>query len=329
MERTLIVRRGWLLAAASALLCLPAAAAAQVPVGTPERPVDDVVPQEQDQPRSTSTTRAASAGEELVGTFRLTAGSCTDSGAAGTWFRMMRGGSGVSNNDSPCADDSYNPLDPGTDGGLVTESYQPHPDPAFDGDGNALAARLTRPAPFFGVDFSTATNPVDPQTGTEVVAPRVVHDGGGSLTGDLRAFAAAWNGQDFNQGSPKPDGSTPGDTAAVTGVYDPATRAFTLEWRSQIQGGMFDGFTGVWHLEGVFEPAEAGSASSTVEPDDPDTGSAPPPDPADDSRSADPADTRGQAAADGELANTGPVLPPLLGLVLLALGRGALRARHR
>ena len=35
----------------------------------------------------------------------------------------------------------------------------------------------------------------------------------------------------------------------------PATRRFTLDWASQVQGGPFDKFTGKWHLEGVFVPA--------------------------------------------------------------------------
>ena len=39
------------------------------------------------------------------------------------------------------------------DGGVVTGSYQPTPSPAFDGQGNSLAGRITVPATFFGVRF--------------------------------------------------------------------------------------------------------------------------------------------------------------------------------
>jgi hypothetical protein len=44
----------------------------------------------------------------------------------------------------------------------------------------------------------------------------------------------------------------PGITAAPTGTIDPATGAFVLEWSSQIVGGAFNDFTGVWHMEGTF-----------------------------------------------------------------------------
>ena len=51
-----------------------------------------------------------------------------------------------------------------------------------------------------------------------------------------------------------PEATVSGDGA--TGTYDPETGAFVLEWTSYIEGGPFNGFTGLWHLEGVFEPAE-------------------------------------------------------------------------
>ena len=66
-------------------------------------------------------------------------------------------------------------------------------------------------------------------------------------------MTVAWNGQQFNQGAPKPDGSSPGITVAPKGTYDPATGKYVLEWASQIVGGPFDGYTGVWHLEGTFK----------------------------------------------------------------------------
>src|SRR5687768_15876183 len=79
---------------------------------------------------------SAQAGRQaLVGTFRLTAGSCDGERVAGSTFRMVvpsgsASGPYVSNNDSPCADRSYTPLAPGTDGGLVTGSHQSEPSPA-------------------------------------------------------------------------------------------------------------------------------------------------------------------------------------------------------
>jgi hypothetical protein len=97
-----------------------------------------------------------------------------------------------------------------------------------------------------------STNETDPASGDSTKTPTITADGG-TLTGDLDAFAAAWNNQQFNQGAPKPDGSMPGNTTEPTGTYDAETGEYTLEWTSQITGGPFDTFTGVWHLEGTFQ----------------------------------------------------------------------------
>lgn len=200
---------------------------------------------------------ATPAQEELVGLFRITAGACNDAGATGSYFRMVQAdgdtesGPFVSNNDSACDDRTFTTLVAGSDGGLVTGSYQPHPDPAFESV-HAVASLLAQPTSWFGIKFALATNPKDPQAETEVAAPKITLSDG-KLSGDLRSFAAAWNGLHFNQGSPKPDGSKPGNTSGPTGDYDPSTKKFTLAWTSQIVGGAFNNFTGTWHLEGVFE----------------------------------------------------------------------------
>ena len=60
-----------------------------------------------------------------------------------------------------------------------------------------------------------------------------------------------WVAQKWLEAAPK--SAVKGDGA--TGTYNPDTKAFTLEWTSYIDGGPFNGFTGYWHLEGVFEPA--------------------------------------------------------------------------
>jgi hypothetical protein len=44
--------------------------------------------------------------------------------------------------------------------------------------------------------------------------------------------------------------------SGATGTLDPKTHAFVLQWTSHIEGGPFNGFTGLWHLEGIFEPAK-------------------------------------------------------------------------
>jgi hypothetical protein len=209
----------------------------------------------------------------LAGTFRITAGQC-GSGTTGSYFRMIlptgnREGPWVENGDSSCGDKTYTLLSPGSDGGLATGQFQAAPSPAFDADGNSLANRIFQPVPFFGVRFSGSTNQTDLQTQQQVPAPSIsVEDG--KLSGDLSAFAATWNDQSFNQGSPKPGGGRPGNTTLPTGTYDPDTRRFTLTWTSQIVGGPFNNFTGLWHLEGTFAPAVAaapglsGKSSTTV-----------------------------------------------------------------
>jgi hypothetical protein len=225
---------------------------------------------------------------ELIGLFRLTPGAVDGEAITGTWFRMLQPGGDaqngpyMENGDSPADGGEATLLAPGTSGGLRSGGYQSEPVPGFDGGGNALADAITLPTKWFGVSFSISTNQVDPQTQTEVPPPTIVLEDG-KLTADLSAWAASWNGQEFNQGAPKPVLSTgaqaPGQEQAervwdwvagkfleaapkststgdgATGTYDPETGAFTLEWTSYIEGGAFNGFTGLWHLEGVFEPS--------------------------------------------------------------------------
>jgi hypothetical protein len=214
------------------------------------------------------TGPAAAAGTPLVGTFTITAGSCSGGTASGTYLRMvLSGGTNAagpyfSNSDSTCSDNSYTPLAPGASGGLVTGSYQPQPSPAFDSSGNALADQITAPVAFEGVKFGTATNSTDPQTGLHAPAPSITANGS-ALSGDVAAFGVSWNNQEFNQGSPKPDGSSPGNTTPVVGTYDAATGAYTLQWSSQVVGGPFNGFSAFWNLTGRFIPAASSPAGSS------------------------------------------------------------------
>lgn len=198
-------------------------------------------------------------GTPLIGTFRLTGGVCTATGATGTYFRMIDPGGTIEhgkffgNPDSKCADKSFSVQSPGADGGLLTGTYQPSAGKPFDATGNAQANRITQPGSFTAIKFGISTNPVDPQTNKKVAAPSII-DTDGKLSGQITAWSAAWNNLYFNQGSPKPDGSRPGLTSPVTGTYDAATHKFVLTWASQVVGGPFNGFTGYWHLEGTFEP---------------------------------------------------------------------------
>lgn len=208
-----------------------------------------------------STPESGDTTGELTGTFGVVAGTCAADGTrSGSFFRMVQPGGTladgpfVANADSACADKTWSPLAPGTDGGLVTGAYQSQPEPAFAGsDGDASA--IVTPTSFFAVKFAVSTNDTDPQTGKLAPPPTIVAASDGSLSGDLSAVGVAWNQQHFNQGAPKPGGEEAGLTSGPAGTYDADTGAYTLEWASQIVGGPFNNFTGVWHLEGTFAPA--------------------------------------------------------------------------
>jgi hypothetical protein len=211
---------------------------------------------------------AAASSGALVGTFELTAGHCSGGSVAGTYIQMILpsgnvNGPYMSNSDSSCSNQAYTLMSPGTDGGLVTGEYQQSPSPAFDAHGDALAKRITAPAQYEGTAFATATSPVDPQTKKSVPVPSIANHNG-TLTGNVQSFAVTWNNQNFNQGSPKPDGTYPGASKPVSGTYDASTGAFTLDWISQVVGGPFDKFSCHWHLSGTFVPASSSTTSGTT-----------------------------------------------------------------
>jgi hypothetical protein len=196
-----------------------------------------------------TTEPAATFDGDLVGTFSIDDAVCTDAAnVTGSYFRMLQPGGTleagpfIPNADSACVDTTYSGLTAGTDGGLVTGEFQAAPDPAFDATGNGLAGAIFAPVTFFAVAFAGATDPA------EAIPTLTATDG--ALTGDLSAFTAYYGNAPFNQGAPKPDGAG----EAPVGTIDPETGAYVLDWTSQIVGGSFDSFTGVWHLEGTFTP---------------------------------------------------------------------------
>lgn len=194
----------------------------------------------------------------LVGLFRFTPGAYANSTASGSYIRLVLAGgtreAGPFFPNPSSRATTYTLLNPGTDGGLRTGAYQPAPSPPFSGSGDALANRIIAPQRFALINYSAQTSPKDPQTGADVPTPSISVTPDGKLTGNLAAFAAQWNKQNFNVGSPKPDGSFPGLTSPVTGTYNSDTKAFTLTWTSQIVGGAFNNFSASWHFEGTFEP---------------------------------------------------------------------------
>lgn len=211
----------------------------------------------------------------LNGLFALTPGVCSGGAVTGSFFRMIlptgdANGPYLQNSDSACGDQTVTPLSAGTDGGLISGEYQPQPAAAFDASGNARSGRVTTPVRFYGVDFATATNPTDPQTGGATALPQLFHDNG-VLSGDLSSLGVTWNNQVFNQGAPKPGGGLPGKTGPIRGTIDAAGN-FVLEWTSQIVGGPFNNFTGLWHLAGQYRggglaaPAAAPQAPAAQPP---------------------------------------------------------------
>lgn len=270
--------------------------------------------------------------ESLEGTFVITAGTCSDSGAPnGSYFRMVQpGGTAdgpyVTNGDSECDSGEATVLAPGTDSGLITGTFQ---------DLDAIVAA----APFFGTPFQVLTQTPDGQTGTEVPAPTIQYDGNGGISSTLSAWAVFYNGTDYNQGAPKPDGSTPGLTSAeATGTYDPETNAFTLDWISTISGGAFNNFSGVWHLEGTFQPAGGATPSPTPTPPPSPTPAptvTPTADPTPDSTSnstpdptPDPTPTTAVDDSDlDDMPDTGPFILPALGLLGISAAVGLRRRR--
>lgn len=192
---------------------------------------------------------------ELEGILGVGGGVCDVAGEeTGSFFRMVQIGGTLAdgpympNADSPCADQTFTPLTMGSDGGLLLGGVQAAPDPAFDEGGNALADRIAMPVAFFGPTFAMAT-------GDDADAP-TASAADGVLTAQVPSVVAYYAGEAFNQGAPKPDGSMPGLTSEqATGTVDPVSGAYVLEWASQVVGGPFNEFTGVWHLEGVVMPA--------------------------------------------------------------------------
>jgi hypothetical protein len=196
-------------------------------------------------------TAVAAKATPLKGTFKLDKGAASGAKYKGSYFRMIfpGGASYFSNTDSTAKDKTYTLFTPGTDKGLKLGKYQAPPSPAFDTLGNALTTKIVKPLKFVGVKFSISTAAKDAQTGAKVPVPTLKVKGK-KVTGDLRAWTAEWNKIYFNQGSPKPNGSFPAPTKAVTGTYNKKTKKLEIAWQSLIVGGPFNGFTGYWHLQG-------------------------------------------------------------------------------
>lgn len=156
-------------------------------------------------------------------------------------------------------------------GGIVLGSYQnfvldpdvPHPN-NWDGLGGkpgtgyglapATLSNLTQPFLFFGVNTYVGTNPVGYQSGISHPTPTADVDMNSCvgntcpISVELSSWEVMWNGSAFEQG-PRPLNTGPFELAI--GTYDLVTHVYSLNWKSQINGGPFNGVTGYWHLEGA------------------------------------------------------------------------------
>lgn len=100
---------------------------------------------------------------------------------------------------------------------------------------------------FFGgpvFAFLNTSGSYVPHGGVAVVGGPIVtatvDDVAGTITIDLSAWTAHWNGTNFNQGS-----------STVTGTWDAVTGAYDVSWASTVVGGPFNGQTGNWTLQGT------------------------------------------------------------------------------
>lgn len=72
---------------------------------------------------------------------------------------------------------------------------------------------------------------------------------GNAIAVNLSSFFANWNGTDFTQGNAVATGTV---SNVVGNSFD-----YTLDWKSKVTGGSFNGQTGTWHLTGTGTVAAA------------------------------------------------------------------------
>lgn len=162
-----------------------------------------------------AATSASALSIPLTGTLVITSGDDSGGSPTGSYFVMRDpGGNPIVNSSTGT---TYTLLDAGTNG-VKLFTYDDGPTPAFDGGGNALADRITQPTPFFGVLFGVATPSGNP-------VPKIVvnlrYPTPPTVSVDLRAWTAYWNGQSFNQGA-----------LFNATSYNPITKRIVLDWSS-------------------------------------------------------------------------------------------------
>jgi hypothetical protein len=146
--------------------------------------------------------------------------------------------------------------------GLILDAYQYNANSAgFTG--------IVDSFPFFGQGTYISTEP-------PIGAPHLEFDPASCVSNDCSiasassgttAWTVTYGTSQFNQGSPKLDGTFPSlgsdGTVPVTGMYNSWTRPYNIAWRSLIVGGGFNGFTGHWSLQGVVLPTFTSTPTQT------------------------------------------------------------------
>jgi ABC-type amino acid transport substrate-binding protein len=211
-----------------------------------------------------SGSAKAAAPTRLIGLFKITPGQCTTAQAKPTGSYLIAisaaANHAVTNSQGGCANSSYTPLTPGSDGGLITGGFQTEPRPAFDANRNAAATRIIKPVSFGPFRFGLSTNPRDEQDapGGEPAFPApVALDTDGALAIDLRSLVLTYAGR---AGSTCKQSYGLGcwelGSKSAAGTYDAATHHFVIDWFS---GESFvpNGDSIEVHLEGTFVPSGA------------------------------------------------------------------------
>jgi hypothetical protein len=198
----------------------------------------------------------------LIGRFELTAGHCTtaDARPTGSYLVVVSAAQNhaVPNRRGGCADPAYTPLNPGTDGGLITGRFQPGPNPAFDGRRNSRARRIIAPTWFGPYRFGFATTSRDQQdapSGAPTYPAPIALDTAGGLQVDLRSLVVTYAGKPHSSCRTSYGfGCWDLGSKSASGSYDAATHHFVLDW---FAGESFTpkGDSIEVHLEGSFVPA--------------------------------------------------------------------------
>jgi hypothetical protein len=202
------------------------------------------------------------AATRLQGILRLDAGHCgaRHQAPTGSYLIVISAATGkaVPNPASGCRNHDYTLLQPGTEGGIRTGSFQRQPAPAFDSHRNARAGLIIRPTRFGRYRFGLATSSRDEQdapAGAPAYPPPTALVRGNALSVDLRSLVLTYGGAPgATCRSSLGAGCWELGSLTASGTYDRRSQRFTLQW---FTGESFvpAGDSLEVHLEGAFQPA--------------------------------------------------------------------------